>query len=128
MIISVSEYIIIVLGIFVCAFSAWGIYAPDRLLKLVSGAMSQNWGLYVAVIVRLALGLALIIAAPGSRFPLIFQVLGWLAIIAAVVLVAVGSRRIRILIAWFEGLSILVIRLWLLFGLVFGGFLFYGIV
>ena len=75
-----SELMIVVLGISVCVLSAWGIYTPARLVKLVSGVMDQGSGIYIAVIVRLLLGVALIIVAPDSRFPAAFQVLGliWL--------------------------------------------------
>ena len=127
MIVSASEFIIIIVGIFVCALSTWGTLAPERLMKFVSKVMNQDWGIYTAVIVRLLLGLALIIAAPDSRFPLIFQALGWVAIFAAVALVSMGRSRIRRLLAFFERLSSLMIRVWLLFGIVFGGFLIYGV-
>ena len=127
MIIVGSELIIAVLGALVCLFSAWGTLAPERLMKLVSGIMNQNWGMYAAVIVRLLLGVTLIVAAPGSRFPLIFQALGWIAILAAVVLALMGRSRLRRFIAWFERLSPLMIRVWLLFGVGFGGFLLYGV-
>ena len=71
MIVTGSQIVVLVLGVTVCALSAWGIYAPERLLKLVNGVMGQERGIYIAVIVRLLLGLALILAAPDSRFPLI---------------------------------------------------------
>jgi hypothetical protein len=122
-----SQMIVLVLGITVCAFSAWGIYAPGKLMKLVAGVAQHGWGIYAAVIVRLVLGLALIIAAPDSRFPLIFQALGWIAIVAAVALALMGRQGIRRLVAWFERFSPASIRLWLLSGTAFGGFLIYGV-
>lgn len=122
-----SELIIIALGISVCVLSAWGIYTPARLVKLVSGVMDHGSGIYFAVIVRLLLGLALIIVAPDSRFPLTFEVLGWIAIIAAVGLALMGRNRVRRFIGWFERFSLAIVRLWLLFGIAFGGFLIYGV-
>jgi hypothetical protein len=122
-----SQIVVLVLGIAVCVLSAWGAYAPEKLVRLVTGVMDQEWGIYLAVIVRLLLGLALIIAAPYSRFPLVFQALGWIAIVAAVALAFMGRERLRRLVAWFERFSPAIIRLWLLFGVAFGGFLIYGI-
>ena len=121
-----SELIIVVLGISVCVLSAWGIYTPARLVKLVSGVMDNRSGIYIAVIVRLLLGLALIIVAPDSRFPEAFQVLGLIAIFAAVVVALMGRTRVRRLVGWFERFPPTIVRLWLLFGMAFGGFLIYG--
>ena len=122
-----SELIIVALGISMCVLAAWGIYTPAKLVKLVSGVMDHGSGIYIAVIVRLLLGLALIIVAPDSRFPLTFEALGWIAILAAVVLALMGRNRVRSLVGWFERFSPAVVRLWLLFGMAFGGFLIYGV-
>jgi hypothetical protein len=121
------ELIIVVVGILVCAYSGWGIFAPQRLVRTVSAVMAKDWGIHAAVAVRLLLGSALIIAAPGSRFPLIFQILGWIAIAAAVVLALMGRDRLSRFVSWFERISPLMTRVWLLFGLAFGGFLIYGV-
>lgn len=122
-----SELIIVFVGILVCAFSGWGIFAPQRLVQMVSVVMAKDWGIHAAVAVRLLLGLALIIAAPVSRFPLIFQILGWIAIVAAVVLALMGRDRLRKFVSWFERISPLLTRVWLVFGFAFGGFLIYGV-
>ncbi len=127
MIVTVSQIVVLVLGIAVCVLCAWGIYAPVRLVKLVNEVVSQDWGIYATVIVRLLLGLALIITASDSRFPLIFQGIGWIVIVAAVVLVLVGRERSRKFVAWFEQFSQATVRLWLLFGITFGVFLIFGI-
>ncbi len=127
MIVAGSQIVIFVLGITVCALAAWGIYAPKKLQKLVNGVMNQDWGIYIAVMVRLLLGLVLIIAASDSRFPLVFQGLGWIVIVAAVVFVFLGRERIRKFLAWSEQFSQTTFRLWLLFGIAFGMFLIYGI-
>jgi hypothetical protein len=121
------ELIIVVMGILVCVYSGWGIFAPQRLMQMVSGVMAKDWGIHAAVAVRLLLGSALIIAAPASRFPLIFQILGWVAIAAAVVLALMGRDRLRRFVSWFERISPLMMRVWLVFGLAFGGFLIYGV-
>jgi hypothetical protein len=122
-----SQIIVLVFGITIVVLAAWGVYAPARLINLVTRAMDQNWGIYVGVLTRLLLGVALIIAAPGSLFPLLFQVLGWVAIVAAVALALMGRTMIRRLVAWFEQFSAAIVRLWLLFGIAFGGLLIYGV-
>jgi len=108
--------------------AAWGLFAPKKLMTLVTSAMDQQWGIYLAVLVRLVLGAALIGVAPVSLFPVVFQALGWIAIVAAVVLAIAGRERVRNFIVWWsERFSVSVIRMWLLFGIAFGGFLVYGV-
>ena len=123
----VSQVIVLVLGITVFGLSAWGMYSPDSLVKMVTLAMNKSYGMYVAVIVRLILGATLIIVAPVSRFPIVFNVLGWIAIIAAIGLILIGRENIGRIIAWFERFSTSIIRLWLQFGMAFAGFLVYGV-
>ena len=118
---------ILVLGFTVFVLSAWGMYSPSSLVKMVTRVMNQSYGMYVAVIVRLILGAALITVAPVSRFPMIFHVLGWIAIIAAVGLILIGREKLRRVIAWFEQFSTSIVRVWLLFGMAFAGFLIYGV-
>ena len=97
-------------------------------MTFVTSAMDKSWGIYVAVIVRLVLGSALIIVAPASLFPIVFQVLGVIAIVAAIAVLLMGRERMRRFLAWFsERFSAPIIRLWLLFGMAFGGFLVYGV-
>ena len=128
MVITVSQIVILIMGIIVCMFAAWGFYAPQKLVQLVKGMMGEDWLIVAAVIIRLLLGLALIIAAPGSRFPLIFLILGWAAIVAGVAIAFMGRERLRRFANWwFERFSPSSIRLWLLFAMIFGGFLIYGI-
>ena len=127
MLVAASRIVVLALGIVVCALSAWGMYAPDKIWKLVNGAMERDWGIHVAVVARLLLGATLIIAAPDSRFPRIFEILGWLAIVAAVVILFAGRDRLRKFVASFERMSQALIRIWLLFGIAFGAFLVYGI-
>jgi len=128
MLIAASQIVVLALGVIVCALSVWGTVAPDKLWKLVNGAMEKDWGIYMAVVARLLLGAALIVIAPDSRFSLTFEILGWLAIVAAVIILFAGRDRLRRFVAWFGQSSQAMIRVWLLFGTAFGAFLIYGVV
>jgi len=120
----ISQTIVLAFGIILITLAAWGIFAPGQLMKMVTSVMDRDWGIYVAVIVRLVLGAALIIVAPASSFPVVFQVLGWVFIIAAVVIALAGRERLRRFIAWWsERFSMTAIRVWLLFGMAFGVFI-----
>ncbi len=122
-----SQIVVLAFGAFMCAVSLWGMLAPKKMMQLVNGVMDKEWGIYFAVIVRLLLGAALILAASGSRFPEFFEILGWIAIIAAVGILLMGRERLRRFVGWFNRLSPTVIRAWLLFGIAFGAILVYGV-
>ncbi|MGI9271061.1 MAG: hypothetical protein ACR2QT_04755 [Woeseiaceae bacterium] len=128
MLIYISQIIVLVVAITVIVLAARGILAPERLVAFVASAMDESWGMYIAVGVRLLLGAALIIAAPVTRYPVVFQVLGVIALVAAVILVLMGRERVRKFIVWWiEKMSPSLIRMWLLFGIAFGGFLVFGV-
>lgn len=123
----VAQSIVLAFGVVVAALCVWGIAVPEKMIGFVYGVTAKDWGIHLAVILRLLLGAALVIAAPRSRFPATFEILGWIAIAAAVVLLFMGRARLRKLVAWLERMPQPLIRVWLLFGVVFGVFLAYGI-
>ena len=128
MIIVVSQIVVLVIGVAVIVLAGWGIFSPEKLMTFVTSAVDKYWGIYIAVIVRLVLGSALIIVAPASQFPIVFQALGVIAIVAAIALLLMGRERIQRFVAWLsERFSAQTVRLWLLFGMAFGGFLVYGV-
>ena len=128
LLIIVSQIIVLLIAVTVIVLAGWGMFAPEKLMAFVSSAMDKYWGIYIAVIVRLLLGSALIIVAPVSLFPMVFHVLGVIAIVAALALVVMGRERIRRFIAWWsQRFSASIVRMWLLFGIAFGGFLVYGV-
>lgn len=128
MVIFVSQIIILVIGVTVIVLAGWGVFAPQKLMAFVTSAMDKYWGIYIAVIVRLVLGSALIVVAPTSQFPIVFQAVGVIAILAAIALVLMGRERIRRFVVWWsEQFSDRIVRLWLLFGMAFGVFLVYGV-
>ncbi len=122
-----AHSIVFLIGVLACVVCAWGFIFPDKLTKLVMRVMGQDWVVYFAVVFRLLLGAALIVAAPVSKFPLVFEILGWIAIVAAGAIIFIGRERLDALVAWFVRRSAWFARLWLLFGMAFGGFLIYGI-
>lgn len=124
----VSQIIVLALGVTVIALAGWGLWVPEKLMTMVTSVMDEQWGIYIAVVVRLALGAALIVAAPVTPYPILFLAFGWIAIVAAVALALIGRERTRRFIVWWSRrFSAPIIRLWLLFGMAFAGFLIYGV-
>jgi hypothetical protein len=125
--VSLPQIVILLFGIVVCGISIWAIFVPERLLQMIMAINDKRVTYLVAVGVRLLLGVTLVLAAPDSAFPGVFEVIGWLTIFAAVILSLLGKGLQRKLAAWFSGLSRLAIRGWLLLAIAFGLFLVAGV-
>lgn len=124
---SLLRAVITVLAVAVCVMSAYGIHRPRRLVAHVRPVWRQRYGIYLAVILRLLLGVSLVLAAPGTRFQIALQAIGWLAIGAAVVIPLLGRGRIERLMTWLERRPPLLVRAWCVAGVAFGAFLLYAI-
>lgn len=76
------------------------IIKPDFVLGFIS-RFSQTLPLYVsAIVVRLFFGLLLITYAGQSRFPTAITVIGWIAVIAAVVFAWISQERFTAMLKW----------------------------
>ena len=104
----------------------WGVLAPSRIVDFVSRFGSKG-GLWFAAAIRLILGLALWFAAPASRAPLLLQVLGVLALVAAVVIPFVGVDRFQALIDWWTKLSPTAIRFNSVLAVAFGAIILWAL-
>ncbi|MFW2403930.1 MAG: hypothetical protein ACN4GT_04115 [Gammaproteobacteria bacterium] len=118
--------IVAAVGVLVCLGCIVGIVSPNTLMGVVRSVMNKPIMIYLAVGVRLALGVLLILVASASLFPLVFRVIGAIAILAALGLLLMGRARIVKLVEFFAGMSAGAFRAWLIFGFVFGAFLVYG--
>ena len=123
-----AAIIVLTLAVVIAALSIWGLLQPGKLIRFVGDVAGRPGGIQVAVLVRLVFGVALLLAAPGSRYPLVLNLLGWLALAAAVGLAIMGRARLRRFIGWFERLSNLAIRCWLLFAIAFTAFLIHSLI
>jgi hypothetical protein len=107
------------LGVLTLLMGVWGILAPARVTELVTRFGSAG-GLWFAAGLRLVFGLALWFAAPASRAPTLLQVLGVIALIAAVIIPFMGVDRFRALIDWWTKLSVAAMRSWCLVAVALG--------
>ena len=114
------------LGVFIVLMGIWGVLAPARITDFVS-RFSSKGGLWFAAGIRLVLGLALWFAAPQSRAPLLLQVLGAVAIIAAVVIPLMGADRFKALVDWWAKLPPGAQRVWSLAAVAFGAVILWAL-
>lgn len=90
---------------------------------------SEKLGLQIsAVAVRAVLGLLLIFQSSVSRFPIVIEAIGWLALVAAIVLAVIGRRNFSRLMSWAMTLVAPLGRVAGALAVAFGTFLVYAFV
>jgi hypothetical protein len=119
--------IVTVFGVAIAGLGIFGVIRPRDLVRFVSATWKSPSGLYLAIAVRLILGVALIGAASSSRFPDALRILGILSIITAVVAPILGTERVRAFVEWWAGRPSGLIRAWAAFATVFGVFLVHAV-
>jgi hypothetical protein len=121
------KYFIFTFGTLIAVAGIVLLLRPSFLFDLLRKHQNSP-GLYgLAILVRIILGVALVVAAPTSRFPLAMAILGWLTVAAAIFIGAMGRTRFSKLMAWTLGLSEEWSRLSGLGAILFGGFLVYAV-
>lgn len=120
------NYLIQFLGVLIGSMSLWGIFAPETLMRLIESTWRRPWGMAFAVAIRLVMGVVFILAADSTRYPLFFELFGYLVLAAAVGIVLAGRRRMDRMIDYWRQKSPALLRGWLLLGLALGLFFIYG--
>ncbi len=82
----------------------------------------------LAVVVRLLIGALLVSQSSLSKYPLAIEILGWLAIVAALSLAVMGRHNFHKLMSWALTLLKPYGRVGGVIAAVFGGFLIYAFV
>lgn len=118
--------IAIILSSAVAGMGVLGLASPTTLLAVVRRFQSPS-GLYAAMAIRLVLGLALFMAAPGSRAPGVLQVLGIVTMVAGLITPIFGLERFRRLLDWWAAQGAGFIRIWAAFATAFGVYLIYAL-
>ena len=118
---------IVLFGLLIVSTCLWSLFKPRWLFEFARPMLEQGWLMFLAVGIRVALGVALLLVANDSAFPLAFKILGSIAIVAALALPFIGMARIKALVEWMEGLPMTATRLWMLVGVALGGLLLFGV-
>ena len=118
---------IILFGVFMVTVA--GIMAANP--KLITDNMlrfaESVWLHVLAAAIRIVLGTALILYAEHSSFPLTLHIIGWIAIVAGVIIALVPHAKFTRLIHWAFNRFARYTRIAAMFGALFGGFLIYAV-
>ena len=99
---------IVLFGLLIVSTCLWALFKPQWLFEFARPMLERGWLMFLAVGIRVLLGIALLI-------------------VAAVALPFIGMARIKSLIDWMETVPAIAIRLWLLVGIALAGLLLLGV-
>ena len=85
---SVLQLVVAAVGLMIGAVCILGFVAPGRLTGIAREFWMRGSSQFIAVVMRLILGILLIAVAPVSRFPMVLKVVGGLSVMAAIGIVA----------------------------------------
>lgn len=92
--------LIIGFGIFMIVIGITLIANPVVLFNSLKDNADKLWLHISAVVVRLLLGVLLIYQASASKFPVTIEVIGWIAIVASLILTLIGRNKFKRLMSW----------------------------
>ena len=122
------SYIILLFGISILLLGVVMLVNPGSTFGLIR-RHAESLSLHVlAVVGRLVLGVALITYSAESHYPVALQVLGWLAVTAAIILGIMGRSRFKGLMPWALSFASPFGRFAGFGAILFGGFLIYAVV
>jgi hypothetical protein len=120
--------LVIIFGILMFLAGILLIINPEIILKVLRENTDKLWLHIGAVVVRLLLGALLIYQAGVSKFPVAMEVIGWVAIFAAIVFAVIGRKNFKRLMLWAFSLLKPFGRIGGVMALCFGSFLVYAFV
>ena len=121
------QYAIVLFGVFMVLAGVVILVRPELFVDLLKRHIGSLFLQVLAVVVRLAIGILLILYADQSRFPLTLQVLGCIAVAAAVFGAILPRDTFQRLISWALDTFSGYMRVGGVGALVFGGFLIYAV-
>ena len=120
--------LIILFGVLIFVAGLVLFIRPQLILGMMETNGEKTWLYLSAIGARVVLGVVLIQQAAFSKFPMLIEVLGWVALLAAFAFMAIGRQRFTRLMAWVIAKMKPYARVGGSFALIFGAFLVYAFV
>jgi hypothetical protein len=113
-------------GALVVLLSLWVLVSPAALQRRLPELFSGS-SLYGLALARLLIGCLLLAVAAESRHPAVLASLGWLTVLAGLLLIAIPPSVISRIAVWYAGLTPMTLRLMLPFSMAFGAYIIYAL-
>lgn len=117
-----ARWIVVGFGVLVACLGASAVVWPDRLVEFAETFLTVR-GLWIAVALRLVLGMLLWTTAAASRTPLVFRVLGALYFVSGIALPILGLEFLNGMVEWGSALDDFALRGMGLVAALFGAFI-----
>lgn len=121
-----AAQLVMVIGAAMGIACLYGLVFPKQLISWISSFWKNRASFLLAIAVRLVFGALLIFAASATKHEATFTFLGYLMILAGVLVAILGKTKIGMMILWVKTWPLLWVRSWLVFGLIFAGFIVVG--
>ena len=115
---------VLTLGLLLVGTSVYLAVQPRAMLTLIDRALTSRW-IFLAALLRLMLGAALIASAHAVKFSGVVTAIGWLVAFSGMVLVAVPPGAWDRLNDWLQSLPTLMLRALMSIGVALGSFLLF---
>jgi hypothetical protein len=112
----------LLVALFTIAVGVAGLAYPESATTLRRWYFATPGRFYAAGAIRLAMGLVLIVAAAGSRWPRILLAMGVMMCLQALSGTSMGPERARVILEW-EAMHTTLLRVGAVVALVTGGFM-----
>lgn len=121
------KWIVLFFGAFLIVAGILLFIDENIVLGYIESNLASSWLYFFAIVMRIILGVALLKTASASRHPLVFLVIGGIALAAALIFLVIGHEHFQhmmaTLVPYFENTG-----KWSgIVALAFGVFLIYGI-
>jgi len=114
--------VVALIGALISAACLYFFIRMEALSGLIDKVFNSK-GIYLAALARLLVGAILLALASATRFPQAITLIGWLFAFAGLMLIAVPQPTLLKMVRWITALPKVYLRLWLVVGAVFGGFI-----
>lgn len=119
---------IILFGLFIISIAVTIMLRPESFTGILTRHARAAWVHLLAVVVRIVFGLVLVFYAEQSRFPLALQIIGWIAIVAGVMLALLPREKFARLLMWALERFSSYLPFAALIATILGGFLIYAVI
>jgi len=92
MILEISKYLVILFGIFLILMALLMLFAPLKAREILTKAGSTPFINYMELSIRMIPAIGLIVCAEISKFPQLFNALGWFMLFTSLILFFVPRR------------------------------------
>jgi hypothetical protein len=118
---------IILFSLFILSVAGFMALRPKQFTETLLKLSDTVWLHVGAAGVRIVIGIALILYADQSRFPLTLHILGWIAVVAGVIFALVPRAKFIRLMHWAFERFARYTRIAAVFAVLFAGFLIYAV-